>query len=105
MVFNPVPRKVAERAGGHPPSLQETASGFESRCRGATCEMRPPPITSAGKTRPLMAGARLRGGLLHTAVLQDQHQIYKSTIKGAKSMEMPLKWNKLPILLMWLRLL
>ncbi len=48
------------------------------------CDGGQPPITSPGMTRPLMAAACLWGALLHTAVLQDQHQIYKSTIKKEK---------------------
>lgn len=51
-----------------------------------------------------MANACLQGGLLQATVLQKQRQIYKTTIRkrGKKSIKMPLKWNKLPILLMWL---
>lgn len=40
-----------------------------------------PPIMSASKTRALMATVCLRGGLLHTTVLQKQRQIYKTTIR------------------------
>lgn len=62
-----------------------------------------PPIMSASKTRALMAAVCLQGGLLHSTVLQEQRQIYKTTIRREKkSIKMPLKWNKLPILLMWL---
>lgn len=64
-----------------------------------------PPIMSASKTRALMATVCLQGGLLHSTVLQEQRQIYKTTIRRKKSIKMPLKWNKLPILLMWSRVL
>lgn len=50
-------------------------------CERPKCGSGQPPIMSASKTRALMATVCLRGGLLHTTVLQKQRQIYKMTIR------------------------
>lgn len=50
-------------------------------CERPKCGSGQPPIMNPSKTRALMATVCLRGGLLHTTVLQKQRQIYKTTIR------------------------
>lgn len=50
-------------------------------CEKPNCGGGQPPIISASKTRALMATICLRGGFIHTAILQKQRQIYKTTIR------------------------
>lgn len=54
---------------------------FLSTWADQNCVGGQPPIMSTSKTRALMAAVCLRGGLLHTTVLQKQLQIYKTTIR------------------------
>lgn len=63
-------------------------------------------IMIPSKTRTLMFTVAFRGCLLHTTILQKQRQIYSIKLPlGRKINQNAIKWNKLPILLMWLQVL